>query len=62
MTPPSSAAPLPDASPTPLLWRLVIGLLVVALATLAYVLQQPLGPRGQAAFGIVCFLGVAAFF
>src|SRR5437660_12833939 len=61
--------PLPPAkvlmspvAPTPLVWRLVIGAVVVALATAAYWLQQPLGPRGQAALGIVCFLGVAALF
>jgi CNT family concentrative nucleoside transporter len=49
-------------APTPWVWRLAIGVVVVALAAAAYWLQQPLGPRGQAALGVVCFLGVAAFF
>jgi CNT family concentrative nucleoside transporter len=44
----------------PLTWRYAIGLGVLGLATLAYVFRNPIGPRGQAAFGVVCFLGIVA--
>jgi concentrative nucleoside transporter, CNT family len=44
---------------TPLTWRLAIGAGVVALAACAYVGQETLGRHGQAALGIVCFLGIA---
>jgi concentrative nucleoside transporter, CNT family len=43
---------------TPLTWRLAIGAGVIALAACAYIGQETLGRRGQAALGIVCFLGI----
>ncbi|HKB03201.1 MAG TPA: nucleoside transporter C-terminal domain-containing protein [Gemmataceae bacterium] len=50
------------ASGTPWSWRLGLAAAVVALTTAAYLGQATLGPRGQAAIGVVCFLGVALVF
>jgi concentrative nucleoside transporter, CNT family len=47
---------------TPWSWRLGLAAAVVGLTTLAYLGQDSLGPRGQAAIGVVCFLGVALVF
>jgi concentrative nucleoside transporter, CNT family len=44
---------------TPWSWRLGLAAAVVGLTTLAYLGQDTLGPRGQAAIGVVCFIGVA---
>jgi concentrative nucleoside transporter, CNT family len=49
-----------STQPTPVAWRLGIGLGVVALGTLAYLTHPLIGPRGQAGLGVLCFLGVAA--
>jgi CNT family concentrative nucleoside transporter len=57
-----STAIRPALAPTPLSWRLAIALGVVVLATLAYLLRHVIGPRGQAAVGFVCFIGVIAIF
>ncbi len=43
-------------------WRIAIGAVVVTLTTYACLAQETLGTRGQAAIGVVCFLGIAAFF
>jgi CNT family concentrative nucleoside transporter len=51
------AAPI---KPTPLRWRLAIGLGVVALGTAAYLLQGRVDPRFLAGLGILCFLGIPA--
>jgi CNT family concentrative nucleoside transporter len=59
---PASKPLLPDVPPTPVWWRLAIGLAVLALALTAYLARGPLGPRGQAGFGVICFLGIAALF
>src|SRR5687767_5903968 len=48
--------------PTPLPWRLALGLGVAALGGLAWLLQDLLGVRGQAALGAVCLIGVIAAF
>lgn len=50
----------PALAPTPLAWRLAIlaGLVVLGLA--AYAAQTTIGSRGQAAVGIVCFIGLCA--
>jgi CNT family concentrative nucleoside transporter len=62
-TPPSAHA-VPAATPpvaaTPFAWRIGLGLAVVALAGTAYLLAEPLGPRGRAAVGVFCFVGVVA--
>jgi CNT family concentrative nucleoside transporter len=59
----SSAPPAPEKiPPTPFTWRLAIGLTVLALAATVYALQTQVSPRLQAAFGVVCFFGVAAAF
>lgn len=55
-------APQVPLEPTPLHWRLLLALGVVSLAGLAYLLQEPLGRRGVAFCGVLCFLGVAAVF
>src|SRR5262249_55561331 len=52
----------PVLPPTPLSWRLLLAALVVVLAGLAYRAAGWLGPRGQAALGVGCFIGVAAVF
>src|SRR6266700_804534 len=52
--------PAPAFLPTPYSWRLAVGLGVVLLAGLAFVTREGIGPRGQAAAGVLCFLGVAA--
>jgi CNT family concentrative nucleoside transporter len=59
---PLGKPPLIEALATPLWLRLAIALAVVALAVSAYLFRSVLGPRGQAAFGIFCFFGIAAFF
>jgi CNT family concentrative nucleoside transporter len=51
--------PLP---PTPLSWRIGLGVLVLALAGLAVLLDSVLGPRGRAVVGIFCFIGIVAVF
>ena len=62
----ASAAVIPQPvrtfAPTPLAWRAGILAAVVALGGLAYATHGVLGPRGQAAFGILCFIGLAAAF
>ncbi len=66
---PAPAAPVeypkpegPPLPPMPLWWRGAILGGVLACGGLAYLLQPTLGTRGQAGFGILCFLGVAAAF
>jgi CNT family concentrative nucleoside transporter len=44
---------------TPWTWRLGLIAAAIGLTTLAYLGQSTLGPRGQAAIGVVCFLSVA---
>jgi CNT family concentrative nucleoside transporter len=62
----TSDLPLPPpqagAVATPLSWRFAIGAAVVALGGAAYILQglNRIGPRGQAAVGVLCFLGLVA--
>jgi CNT family concentrative nucleoside transporter len=55
-TPPAALPPMP------LWWRWAIALGVAALALAAYGLRHVIGPRGQAAFGIVCFIGFIMIF
>ncbi len=59
---PVPSANLPEVPPTPPSWRWMIGLTVLTLAVLAYLLQDWIGPRGQAALGLFCFLGIPALF
>ncbi len=47
-------------APTPLSWRLAIGAGIVLLACVAHVADDALGPRGRAAVGVLCFLGIPA--
>jgi CNT family concentrative nucleoside transporter len=57
-----SAQPPAGMAATPLSWRLAIATVVLALAGAAYLLhwQNLMGPRGQAAVGVLCFLGIVA--
>src|SRR5437868_3494801 len=48
--------------PTPLVVRLLLGLIVVGLGAAAYYAHDTLGPRGQAGLGAVAFLLLAAAF
>ena len=57
---PPEPVPPPPPAPTPLSWRLAIVAAVVALGLLAFLTRDWITPRGQAAFGVVCFLGIAA--
>ena len=57
--PPPPETPLP---PTPWKWRAAIAVSVLVVATAAYLLHTSLGYRVQAGAGVLCFLGVAAFF
>jgi len=54
--------PMPPATGTPWTWRAGLAVIIVGLTTFAYLNQGLLGPRGQAAIGIVCFLSVALVF
>jgi CNT family concentrative nucleoside transporter len=49
----------PARTGTPRTWRLALAVVVLALAATAYLAADVLGPRGQSALGVVCFLGVA---
>jgi len=46
--------------PTPVTWRIAIALAIVLLGITAYLLQDAVGPRGQAAVGVLCFIGLLA--
>src|SRR3954468_23143803 len=48
----------PSSAGTPWSWRLALLFGIVTLTTVAYVGQQILGPRGQAALGVISFLAV----
>jgi CNT family concentrative nucleoside transporter len=50
----------PPAPATPFSWRLAIALGIVILGTVAFLARETIGSRGQAACGIVCFIGLAA--
>lgn len=47
-------------APTPRWWRVAILCGGVALGLIAYALRNVIGPRGQGACGIVCFIGLVA--
>ncbi|MCE9566562.1 MAG: Na+ dependent nucleoside transporter domain protein [Planctomycetes bacterium] len=57
--PPPPETPLPR---TPWKWRIAIAGAVAVVGAIAYALHTTLGYRFQAGCGILCFLGVAAFF
>jgi CNT family concentrative nucleoside transporter len=52
----------PALPPTPLWWRVAIAFGVLALGLTAYALRHVVGPRGQAAAGFFCFIGLVAIF
>ena len=59
---PSAQASLPPKPPTPWIWRVGIGIGILALGSAAFLLQKTIGPRGQAFMGIFCFFGLVAMF
>lgn len=65
-TPPITDAPeiSPSAlhSPTPLLWRVGIGLAIIVIGYSAFAFQNTIGLQGQAFAGIFCFFGLVAMF
>ncbi|MEO7300854.1 MAG: Na+ dependent nucleoside transporter N-terminal domain-containing protein, partial [Verrucomicrobiota bacterium] len=65
-TPPIADAPeiSPSAlhSPTPLLWRVGIGLAIIVIGYSAFAFQNTIGLQGQAFAGIFCFFGLVAMF
>lgn len=56
-----STTPSAPAS-TPLAWRVGILAVIALLASAAYLSHTIIGPRGQAACGVVCFIGLVAAF
>jgi len=52
----------PVLPPTPWRWRVAIGGAIGVVTLLAYFFHRQLGYRFQAVAGILCFLGLAAFF
>ena len=50
--------PNPPSPGTPWSWRVGLALGIVGLTTVTWLGQSTLGPRGQAAIGVVCFLSV----
>ncbi len=63
----SSSPPVPEQKPfsitqTPRRWRWALMVIVVVLGMAAYHFRESLGPKGQSAVGIVCFLGIVAAF
>jgi CNT family concentrative nucleoside transporter len=56
---PPPPPPAPAPAPTPLGWRLLLGAGLLALAAVAYLAGDLLGPRGRAGLGVACFLGLA---
>jgi CNT family concentrative nucleoside transporter len=58
-----SAVPVdPSIAPMPLVWRLGLIAVVVGLTTAAYLAESEIGPRGQAAVGVVTFFILGAAF
>ncbi len=64
--PPASDGPVslpePALPPTPRSWRIAIGAGILGLGLLAYGARDGIGPQGQAAAGVVCFIGIVALF
>src|SRR5262245_8890970 len=52
----------PTIPPMPVAWRLVLLAIVAGLTMGAYVAESEIGPRGQAAIGIVAFFILGAAF
>jgi CNT family concentrative nucleoside transporter len=57
---PSESTPPPTPPATPLSWRVAVIAAVVTLGLVAFLTRDWITPRGQAAAGVVCFLGIAA--
>ena len=60
--PVSIPQPVRSYPPMPLWWRGAILVGVLACTGFAYLLGGTAGPKSQAAFGIVAFLGIVAMF
>jgi CNT family concentrative nucleoside transporter len=61
-SPPAEAPPSPPAPPTPLAWRLALAAAILLLGLAAWFAAPVVGPRGQSAFGLACFLLLAFLF
>src|SRR5262245_35426381 len=48
--------------PTPLSWRLGIAAVIAAVGCGAFLLRESIGPKGQAAAGVIFFFGIVAVF
>ena len=59
---PSTPPPERTVEPTPLLWRLAIGVGILVIGLGAYGLRDVIGLRGQACAGVFCFFGLVAIF
>ncbi|HMP01762.1 MAG TPA: nucleoside transporter C-terminal domain-containing protein [Gemmatales bacterium] len=62
--PPAAADPIPPGSPgvppTPLWWRFALLTAVAFVGLVSFTFRDLLGPRGQAATGIIAFIGIVA--
>ncbi len=58
----ATSTPAPSAAPTPPMWRLAIGAIILVIGLAAYVLRDAIGLRGQAVAGVFCFFGLVAMF
>ena len=56
MTTPPVSPSAPSFAPTPIAWRLGLVAGIVVLGGLAYFLRNTIGERGQALFGVPCFI------
>jgi CNT family concentrative nucleoside transporter len=52
----------PAPAGTPFVWRVGVAAGIVAVASLAYLFGEQLGPRGRALCGLPCFIGLAVLF
>jgi CNT family concentrative nucleoside transporter len=60
-SPPAASDPGPARHPpTPVAWRVGLAAAVLLLGGIAYLAADRIGPRGQAACGVGCFLGMIA--
>jgi CNT family concentrative nucleoside transporter len=58
----TNSAPLAPKPPTPLAWRIGIGIALLAVASLAYAVRGAIGLRGQSLVGVFFFFGLVAMF
>jgi CNT family concentrative nucleoside transporter len=54
--------PVAVYKPTPLSWRLGIAAAITAVAVLAFLSRESIGPKGQSVAGLIFFFGIVAMF